>query len=132
MYRPRHVGRTEIDHGIDPAASIRHPDHRRGYKYERMKHPDLSHEQLVVLVDRRLMGDRHAYDADRIAEERRSRYRAHNPGRCDSCATCAHFHPFLDDPRGGICGNEQATRFRKTIPAESCCADWEQHTGQDR
>jgi hypothetical protein len=78
------------------------------------------------------MGDRNAYDADRIAEERRSRYRAHNPGRCDSCNTCAHFHAFLDESRAGICGNEQASKYRRTIPADSCCSSWEEYRGQDR
>jgi hypothetical protein len=122
MYH-RHVGSREIDvEDGDPADRIRHPDHRRGYKYERMKHPNWSHEQLVVYVDRRLMGDRHAYDPERLADEERTSRYARAPHRSDGCSTCKHFNAYLGDDRAGVCGEEH-NRGRQVV-ADSICPHW--------
>jgi hypothetical protein len=124
MYRPRHVGSREIDHGDgDRADDIRNPAYRRGYKYERRKHPNWSHEQLLTYVDRRLLGDRHAYDPERIAEETRTSRYAKMPHSEDGCATCRHYHPYLTDNRAGCCDHE--SHHGKQVLCDQICPLWE-------
>jgi hypothetical protein len=123
MYRPPRGSREIIIGDGDPADRIRHPDHRRGYKYERRKHPDWTHEQLVVYVDRRLMGDRHAYDPERIAEEERTSRYARAPHRSDGCASCRHYVPYLDDDRAGCCGHDE--HRGKQVLCDQICRHWE-------
>jgi hypothetical protein len=119
----RHRGGREIDLGYDPAEDIRHPDHRRGYRYERMKHPDWDHQQLAVYVNRRLMGDRHAYDPERIAEERRASRYAKQPHRSDGCGSCQHYVPYLTDARAGCCAHE--AHHGKQVLHDQICRLWE-------
>jgi hypothetical protein len=123
MYRPSPGGREIIVGDGDRADSIGNDNYRRGYRYERRKHPDWSHEQLLTYVDRRLMGDRYAYEPSRIEEEmRRSRY-AKAPGSSDSCKSCRHYVPYLDDNRAGVCSH--SAHHGKQVLCDQICRHWE-------